>query len=340
MRRWDSLGVLHPHMTRPLFLLLAIAAPALAYEPPQPSQEVGIERFDWHDAARDRDVPVKIYYPKDLTAPAPIVVFSHGLGGSREGYEYLGRHWAGCGFVSVHLQHPGSDDAVWKKADPSDRMKSLRGATTNLANSINRPRDVSFAIDELTRANADSKSPLHGRLDLSRIGVAGHSYGGFTTMAIAGQAFGPRRSREMADPRVKAVIQMSAPVPRGENGADDAYNPITTPVFHMTGTKDDSPIGDTTASQRRIPFDHMTSAETCLLIFKDGDHMVFAGAPRANPAAREGDAKFQSLICSASIAWWDAHLRGNTAAKAWLEQGDFAKLLGTDGTFEIRQPKN
>jgi predicted dienelactone hydrolase len=274
-----------------------------------------------------------------MDAPAPIILFSHGLGGSREGYEYLGRHWAGCGFVSVHLQHQGSDDQLWKKSEPGERMKALRGATMNLANSLNRPRDISFAIDQLTRINTDEKSPLHGRFDLARIGVAGHSYGGFTAMAIAGQALGPRHSREMADPRVKAVIQMSAPVPRGENGAEAAYGPISTPVFHMTGTKDDSPIGDTNADQRRVPFDHMKSAETCLLIFKGGDHMVFAGAPRVSPEARQLDEKFQREICAASTAWWDAHLQGNTAASDWLTQGEFVRMLGEDGTFEVRHPK-
>ena len=68
--------------------------------------------FDWTDAARNREVPVKIYYPKDGAGTCPLIVFSHGLGGSREGYEYLGRHWASHGYVSVHVQHKGSDTEV------------------------------------------------------------------------------------------------------------------------------------------------------------------------------------------------------------------------------------
>jgi predicted dienelactone hydrolase len=68
--------------------------------------------FDWHDKARDRDVPVKLHYPKTGAGPFPVIIFSHGLGGSRDGYEYLGRHWASHGYVSVHLQHKGSDTAV------------------------------------------------------------------------------------------------------------------------------------------------------------------------------------------------------------------------------------
>ena len=54
-------------------------------------------------------MPVKIYYPVDLSEPAPAVIVSHGLGGSREGYAYLGRHLASHGYVVVHVTHLGSD---------------------------------------------------------------------------------------------------------------------------------------------------------------------------------------------------------------------------------------
>ena len=65
--------------------------------------------------------------------------------------------------------------------------------------------------------------------------------------------------------------------------------------------------------------------------------MVFSGAPRVRSEARESDAKFQREICAASTAWWDAYLRGDQAAKEWLMQGQFAKMLGKDGTFEVRR---
>ena len=48
------------------------------------------------------------------TAPVPVILFSHGLGGNREGSKFLGEHWAARGYVAVFLQHPGSDDSVWK----------------------------------------------------------------------------------------------------------------------------------------------------------------------------------------------------------------------------------
>jgi len=62
-----------------------------------------------HDAARNRDIPVRVYLPAN-TAPEPVILFSHGLGGTRTGSAFLGEHWAARGYVAVFLQHPGSDD--------------------------------------------------------------------------------------------------------------------------------------------------------------------------------------------------------------------------------------
>src|ERR1700722_1072373 len=81
-------------------------------------------RYDWHDSKRDRDIPVKIYFPKTGEGPFPVIIFSHGLGGSREGYAYLGNHWASHGYISVHVQHLGSDSAVWQDVAPPKRMQA------------------------------------------------------------------------------------------------------------------------------------------------------------------------------------------------------------------------
>jgi hypothetical protein len=75
----------------------------------QPSQQDLTVR----DQKRSREIPIRVCLPKEKT-PAPIVLFSHGLGGSREGSAFLGNHWASRGYVVVFLQHPGSDDSVWK----------------------------------------------------------------------------------------------------------------------------------------------------------------------------------------------------------------------------------
>lgn len=80
----------------------------------EPTNLVAVSRAEWRDDKRNRVVPVKIYAPQVGGGPFPVIIFSHGLGGSREGYEYIGRCWAAHGYVVVHLQHEGSDDGVWK----------------------------------------------------------------------------------------------------------------------------------------------------------------------------------------------------------------------------------
>ena len=70
----------------------------------------------WIDERRNREVPVKVRWPAEtastLAGGLPVILFSHGLGGTREGGEVWGRAWAAAGFVVVHLQHPGSDLAA------------------------------------------------------------------------------------------------------------------------------------------------------------------------------------------------------------------------------------
>lgn len=307
--------------------LLLLAARAHA------APEVGVLREDWQDVSRARVIPVKIYYPENDAhgkPPWPVIIFSHGLGGTRENYGYLGEYWAAHGYVSVHLQHAGSDAAVIK--DAATPLRDLRQAAMTPQNIVNRPLDVKFAIDRLTALNADPAFPLHGHLDLEKIGVAGHSFGAFTTMAIAGQSFlGGRDTAPFRDLRVKAGLAMSTPIAGVGADRDALYTPIRIPIFHMTGTKDDSPIGETKAEQRRLPFDHTKHAPAYLVTFADGGHLIFAD--------RESDAAIHSAICKASTAFWDAWLKGDAAAREWLEGGSFASELGGLGQFEQRKPE-
>ena len=311
-----------------IFLLFALCGQVFAQ-----TNAVEIQRDVWHDSKRDRDVPVKIYSPKSGRGPFPVIIFSHGLGGTCETYSYLGEYWAAHGYVSVHLQHHGSDDAVWRDAGLRNGMQAMRKAAANPQNAINRPRDVSFAIDELEHLNRESPT-WKQRLDLDRIGVAGHSFGAFTTLASAGQQFQPGIAKEssLADPRVKAAIPMSAPAPVNKRRLDEIYAGVKIPCLHMTGTKDSSPIGDTSPEDRRLPFDHCKNSDQFLITFKDGDHMIFSGrSSRTDPS----DETFHALIQQSSTAFWDAYLRNDPKAKAWLTN-DFKRVLDDTGKFEMK----
>ena len=304
--------------------------------------QVSAATYDWKDAPRDRPVPAKIYFPKDLPAAAtcPIIIFSHGLGGSREGYAYLGQQWASHGYVSIHLTHVGSDTALLK-GNLDRPMQAMQRAAMNPDNMRNRPADVSFAIDQLASLNTDDPA-LKSHLDLKSIGVAGHSFGGYTTMAIAGQDYSILG--KFADPRVTCAIAMSAPAPMLPRQVEKAYAKITIPMLIMTGTLDDSPIGGTLAADRKAPLEHMTSADRFLLIFDGGDHMVFAGARGMRVATglpgtkgdTTKDARFQELIKASTTAFWDANLKHDKPAQTYLT-AEFPKALAKYGTWDHRE---
>lgn len=288
----------------------------------------------WRDASRDRDLLSKAYFPAHGAGAFPVILFSHGLGGTRENYEYLGRQWAASGYVCIHLQHPGSDDSAWNgQAQPLASM--VRAA--NFENALQRNKDVKFALNQLDLLNTE-EGKLKGKLDLKSIGLAGHSFGAQTILMIAGQKPGgdgpliSRLSSNYSDSRIKAAIPMSAPVPASKISLDRALESITIPIFYMTGTEDDSPIGDTSAEERRMLFDHTKASATYLLTLAAGDHMTFSG--RVAPRKNMDDEKHQKLIRIASTAFWDAYLKNAPVARKWLSENGFQQLLARDGVFE------
>lgn len=323
-------------MRRLLLLLLAVLLTSLASGAQAPAvQEL---RLEWHDKSRDRTLPVKFYYPASPARPLPVIVWSHGLGGSRDTYEYLGRHWASKGYVSLHLQHPGSDAEILKVGRPLQAMKK---AAADPENARNRPLDVRFAVDRLPGVTA-----LQGRLDMKRLGIGGHSFGAWTTLAVAGEKF-PVRT-DWADPRFRAALAMSAPIPRQRSEAElkEAFGGITMPVFLMTGTRDETPFDPTGvgAAERRLPYDGMAGPGKLLLIFEGGDHMVFSGRVpakgfdflRRGQRDEAADERRRKLILESSTAFWNAWLKEDAKARRWLLEGGFAQALGREGTFETK----
>lgn len=296
------------------------------------SHAVGWLLQDWSDPARDRQVPAKIYFPQS-PGPFPVIVFSHGLGGSRAGYHYLGNHWASHGYIAIHVQHRGSDSEVWQQAQRGDFIAEMRAAAQRPENAVNRPQDVRFAIDQLERLEQDQVQ-LGGRIDRRRIGVGGHSFGAYTALAVAGQTFPGIGGRDVrvGDPRVRAFVAMSPPGPRKKDALDRMYGSIGIPGLHLTGTRDTSPIGITEVQDRRIPFDHIAAADQFLVVYRGGDHMFFAGRERTRANAQ--DAALLELTEAVTTAFWDAYLKDDAPAQQWLAGDGFSQLLGERGKLE------
>jgi predicted dienelactone hydrolase len=313
-----------------ILLLAGAALPGVTTAEPYKVQAgpfpVAVELGSWTDAAREgREVPYKLYLPESAPEPLPVVVWSHGAGGSRDGAEYLGRHLASHGYAAFHLQHAGSDAAVTREHGREGMLREVARPAAAQA----RFADVPFAVERIVAMSAEG--PHAGRLDPERMGISGHSYGAISTLVAAGQS-SPEAGQRYAVPRFKGAFAMSPGPPR-RGSAEEAFDDMLMPIFHLTGTEDGSPAGDMDPSARETPFRIIDDVDQYLLVLEGGVHMTFSGRDAGYPAL----ARHHDLIRMAAVAFWDSVLRGDAAARAWLDDGGFAKELGTDGRFE-RKP--
>jgi predicted dienelactone hydrolase len=335
------------------FALALAAAPALAdvtrFETSGPHAS---EVWDagWLDAKRKRTVPVRVRVPlstNDAAPLRPIIVFTHGLAGSLDTGRLWGEHWASHGFIVIHVQHPGSDEAaVAGSRNPRSAMRKA----SNGAQFSERLRDLRFVFDELERigaARADfaaqGESPDRARLaqaaDFARIGLAGHSMGATTVQRLAGQnhagvrADGPGPEYE---PRAAAFIAFS-PSARNTHAAPQ-FAFIDKPFFSITGSLDGR--GPTRlgvpAKNRVVPFEGMRGEHKYLLNLAGAGHMVFAGSPRkdASPLDKVRDFEHVRITRTLTTAFWIATLLNDMQARADIEAG--AAYVGAAGEFRSK----
>ena len=142
----------------------------------------------------------------------PVVIFSHGITGTRHlhqtMYEYLVSH----GFIVVALDH--SFDANLT-IFPDGRLADYRSDITGHVDSVNirkmqmntRATDISFILDQLYKVHSGKiKSQINAKIDLEMVAVGGHSYGG-STATVASQQ----------DNRIKACFVLDSwisPIPQ------------------------------------------------------------------------------------------------------------------------------
>lgn len=271
---------------------------------------------------RDRKVPILVRLPASLE-PAPVVIVSHGLGGSREGLAYLGEGLAAAGYVALHLQHAGSDTAIWQGA--FDVRAAMSQAVMNPRAALDRLYDVAFALDELARHPA-----LATRADLARAGIAGHSFGAWTASHMLGErlplaGFGPR----LPDARLRAGVALSPVPPIGIDPAT-AYAGVASPMLHVTGTEDrgmQAPDWSARTAGYRL-----SSGPAALAVLAGANHAAFAGEAAAGPYWN--DPAYHVRAARLAVLFLDAVLRDSDDARKTLLRGDF---LAQDDRIEARQ---
>ena len=269
---------------------LTVAAAAAAADATPPYEVLDL---DWSDSARQRAVPARLYLPT-AAASMPLMVFSHGIGGSRNGYSWLGRHVASHGIASLHLQHVGSDRQLWTGGSIFDMVGRLQAAAQE-GEAINRALDLRFGLNTLLA------SPLADRIDVRRIVAAGHSYGANTTLLASGARV-ERQGRviELQEPRVQAAVVISAPPFYGDPDPRKILASVAVPSLHVTATEDVIRIpGYFSGADDRVKvFDATGGARKWLAIYEGGSHSMFTdragtGGVTLNPQVK---AATQALV--------------------------------------------
>jgi dienelactone hydrolase len=285
------------------------------------------------DQLRDRSIPVRIRMPESglLSAGgrAPVILFSHGLGGSVDAGTLFAREWAKAGFLVVHVQHPGSDQSVWQGQRGGIAALKAAAGGPQLAD---RVADMGVVVDAIQAGLAVGGCSL-GLGDVTRIGAAGHSFGAHTVLALAGQQFG-RRGAAGRNPAIRAVAALSPMSPGNDAAtAPAAFGAVPSPVLAATGSADGSPLArdkslEEVVAARAAVFPALPKSASGKahvgLWLQGATHSDFGGnaGPRKTPAPH-----VVAVTTAATTAFFRAHLSGNSkpdmsAARALLRPGD------------------
>jgi dienelactone hydrolase len=308
----------------------------------------------WRDMDRQRDVPWRLRMPGTAAGaagrsavgaslgtslgassrgvsngasgdggPVPLIIFSHGLGGSLESGTEWARAWADAGMATLHIQHAGSDRAIW-----SGGLRAVKAAAT-VEQLVARCRDVRFAVAQLLQLQ-QSGAPGWARIRPDALGMSGHSFGAHTTLAVAGRAFPARLGDELAEPRFKAFAAFSP----AAGTHPDGLRSITRPMLCMTGSLDGDPLGEERSGEyRRAVYDHLPAGAKAQLWLEGADHKTFGGSGdpgagraqrlmgRGRPAEAQTLADHHSaVIKSVTTDWWRAWLLEDVAAAERLKK--------------------
>jgi predicted dienelactone hydrolase len=209
------------------------------------------------DASRNRTFQLVLYKPQRWkTGQTPVIVLSHGLASRPEDFKVIGEHLASHGYLVAAPQHIGSDFQQAK-----DLIEGFSREVFDLNEFINRPLDISYVIDYLEQQN---QTVYQGRLNLTNVGVGGHSFGGYGALAVAGAEIDfdylekecdltvprlntslllqcralalPRKAYNFRDQRVTSVITLN-PVNSSVFGPN-GLGKIEIPVLTLAGTYD------------------------------------------------------------------------------------------------------
>ena len=312
------------------------AAPALALSPGREPAVRTLDRIDLVDPARGRTLPTRIHMPA-APGPWPVILFSHGFGGSLSAFGETGRYWAAHGMVVIHPTHSDSVQ-VPDPTLPAEDARAVRQALAAamgarptgaaLAEVMERPvflrsrlADIAF-LQSLVRAR-DARLPasVRERIDPARIGMAGHSFGAYLTLVVCGARLSPEPPPPLPS-GFRAGMAISGQGSGRLGLKKGAFDRMSLPLFSVTGSRDFGAAGET-PDWRLEAFQSAGPGRQYAAILDGFRHGDF-DAPESDPALGKPVGRLRAL----QSAFWRATLAGDVSGWTDLDRAAGASRAG------------
>ncbi|AKH68328.1 Alpha/beta hydrolase family [Spongiibacter sp. IMCC21906] len=253
-----------------------------------------------------RVLKTRIWHPKRLDLPHPLVIYSHGFMSMRSGGSYLAEHLASHGYIVAAMDYPLSHFGA--PGGPS---------VNDVANQLG---DIRFLLDQFLSWNQQRGHQFFAAVDANRIALVGFSLGGLTS-TLAG--YHP----QLGDSRVKAVVSIAGP----SYGLPHAFFTGRQLPFMMIAAPDDAMVNyqrNAADIPQRVP-------GAVLVRMENASHTGFTALSRYlrwldNPDWLGCNQLRSELAQSNNPAWQDTMgegLGGIQAPTDLCEQQDFAKAM-------------
>ncbi|GAB4199604.1 MAG: hypothetical protein Tsb002_35280 [Wenzhouxiangellaceae bacterium] len=302
-----------------LFIIIAIGAPLAGQAQTNAYAYLDHTTTYTNSADQPRSVTFRLWYPRLQPGVYPLILHSHGGAGSSNGHQhslFLVEEYMQHGFVAVVLNHSPS----------SDRQQHL----------LDRPADVSAVLDALT--NLPLPADFSGQIAVANAGHIGHSYGAYTSHAMAGAVFDQGVFR---DSRIRAIVARS---PQGYDQfgsfdeQSDLYQPslanswqsVFIPAYTMIGELErhgsvNQPF--ITANWRFFPF----------VRYPDSDNKIASLLPDADHAdlGSRGSPAIQTFMAVNSRLFFEVYLLGRNGRRCWI-----GKAAALPGVMNFRKPSD
>ncbi|MDX2223827.1 MAG: hypothetical protein SFV21_13835 [Rhodospirillaceae bacterium] len=301
------------------------AADTTAYKPaPGPFAVRTANPLSFRLDDQNKDLQLRLSWP-DAPGPFPVVAFSHGALSSKDLYTRVAEHWASHGYAVVLPTHLDSESLGYSFRNPLPREQVFFG----------RIQDMQFIFANLDAIAAQAGVP--GALDAGRMAVAGHSFGGWIALIMAGLpvTMPDGTLKSFAEPRLKALVSYNG-IGQMAGIPEDGWARVTLPVFAASGTHDPGATGDGVLRPwrwRMGAYDLAGAREKYGVSVVRGDH-YFGGLICRETAPGPADHDGLAVVNGASTAFLDAYVKDDAAAKRFLKDADLRTLSADRGFLE------